>query len=128
MIIELLNNSSDMSVQQIVFSALLMFFALCISFSIHEFMHAKVSDWLGDDVARLQGRVTLNPLAHIDPMGMLALFFAGFGWGVPVQINPSYYKHRRRDEALVAVAGVTMNLVIVALTTIILRLMGHFAG
>ena len=98
MIIELLNNSSDMSVQQIVFSALLMFFALCISFSIHEFMHAKVSDWLGDDVARLQGRVTLNPLAHLDPMGTILILLVGFGWGKPVMYNPnnlSRFKSKR---------------------------------
>ena len=106
---------------------LLLLPGIIIGLSLHEFGHAIVSTKLGDPTPKAQGRVTLNPLAHIDPMGMLALFFAGFGWGVPVQINPSYYKHRRRDEALVAVAGVTMNLVIVVLTTIILRFIVHLA-
>lgn len=100
---------------------LLMLPAIIIGLSLHEFGHAIVSTKLGDPTPRSQGRVTINPLAHIDPFGMLTLLFAGFGWGVPVQINPSYYKHRRRDEALVAVAGVSMNLLIVVLTTIVLR-------
>ena len=104
---------------------LLMLPAIVIGLSLHEFGHAIVSTKLGDPTPKSQGRVTINPLAHIDPFGMLALFFAGFGWGVPVQINPSYYKHRRRDEALVAVAGVTMNLLIVVVTTVLLRLMVH---
>lgn len=115
MIIELLNNSADMSVQQIVFSALLMFFALCISFSIHEFMHAKVSDWLGDDVARLQGRVTLNPLAHLDPMGTILILLVGFGWGKPVMYNPnnlSRFKSKRMMNIMVHLAGVTGNFIL----------------
>ena len=108
-------------------SRLLMLPGIVIGLSIHEFGHAIVSTKLGDPTPKNQGRVTVNPLAHIDPMGMLALFFAGFGWGVPVQINPSYYKHRRRDEALVAVAGVTMNLIVVILTTILLRIIINLA-
>ena len=110
-----------------VIDKLLMLPGIVIGLSLHEFGHAIVSTKLGDPTPKSQGRVTINPLAHIDPLGMLALFFAGFGWGVPVQINPSYYKHRRRDEALVAVAGVCMNLLIVVLTTVALRFIVHLA-
>lgn len=80
-----------------------------LGLTFHEFAHAWMADRLGDGTPRSQGRVTLNPLAHIDPFGMLALIFAGFGWGVPVQINPGNFRHWRRDNFLVAVAGVTMN-------------------
>lgn len=110
-----------------IIDKLLLIPGIVLGLSLHEFGHAIVSTKLGDPTPKSQGRVTVNPLAHIDPIGMLALFFAGFGWGVPVQINPSYYKHRRRDEALVAVAGVTMNLIIVLLTTFALRFIVHLA-
>ena len=85
---------------------------LIIGFAMHEFAHAWVSDRLGDPTPRAQGRVTLNPMAHFDPVGFLALMFCGFGWGIPVEIDPRYYKHPRRDELLVSLAGVVMNLIV----------------
>lgn len=85
---------------------------IIIGISFHEFAHAWTSDRLGDPTPRRQGRVTINPLAHIDWIGFIALLLVGFGWGKPVEIDPRYYKHRRRDEFLVAIAGVTMNLII----------------
>lgn len=96
---------------------------LIIGFAMHEFAHAWVSDRLGDPTPRAQGRVTLNPIAHIDPLGLIMLVFFHFGWGKPVQINPNYYKHRRRDEAAVAIAGVTMNLIIAVAGMALLRLL-----
>lgn len=107
---------------------LLMLPAIIVGLSLHEFGHAFVSDRLGDPTPRSQGRVTINPLAHVDPIGFLALIFAGFGWGIPVQINPRYYKNQRRDEALVAVAGVTMNLILVVVFTIITAVLYRTAG
>lgn len=86
--------------------------AIIIGLSFHEYAHAVVAYKLGDNTPKLQGRVTINPLAHIDPVGIIALLLAGFGWGVPVQINPANFKTRRRDELLVSLAGVAMNLVI----------------
>ncbi len=83
--------------------------AIFIGLTFHEFAHAFVAYRLGDQTPKLQGRVTLNPLAHIDLTGLLCLFFVGFGWGQPVQIDPYQFKHRRRDEFLVSVAGVAMN-------------------
>ena len=96
---------------------------IIMALSFHEFAHAWVSDKLGDPTPRRQGRVTLNPLAHIDWIGFLALLLVGFGWGKPVQIDPSYYKNRRRDEFLVAIAGVTMNLILAVLLSIPVRIM-----
>ena len=86
--------------------------AIFIGLTFHEFAHAYVAYRLGDRTPKLQGRVTLYPMAHIDLVGILCLFFVGFGWGKPVQIDPWAFKHRRRDELLVAVAGVAMNFLI----------------
>ena len=96
---------------------------IIIGLSFHEFAHAWVSDRLGDPTPRRQGRITLNPLAHIDWMGFICLVLVGFGWGKPVSIDPRYYKHRRRDEFLVAIAGVTMNLILAIILAIPARLM-----
>lgn len=96
---------------------------IIVGLSFHEFAHAWVSDRLGDPTPRRQGRVTVNPLAHIDWIGFAMLLLVGFGWGKPVQIDPSYYKHRRRDEFLVAIAGVTMNLILAVLFSIPARMM-----
>lgn len=85
---------------------------IILGLSLHEFAHAWMSDRLGDPTPRRQGRLTINPLAHIDPIGFLALLLVGFGWGRPVMIDPTYYRHRRRDEFLVGIAGVTMNLIL----------------
>ncbi|HHX13989.1 MAG TPA: site-2 protease family protein [Clostridiales bacterium] len=85
---------------------------ILIGLTLHEFSHAFVAYRLGDPTPKQQGRVTINPLAHIDPVGMIALLFIGFGWGRPVEINPAYFRKRRRDEFLVAIAGVTMNFIL----------------
>ncbi len=98
-----------------------------IGLSFHEFGHAYVSTRLGDPTPKLQGRVTINPIAHVDPVGMVCLLLAGFGWGIPVQINPSYYKHRRRDEILVGLAGVTMNLILAIVFSLVIRVVASVA-
>ena len=95
---------------------------IVIGLSFHEFGHAAVAYKLGDNTPKLQGRVTLNPMAHIDWMGLAALFFCGFGWGQPVQINPFNFKHRRRDELFVALAGVVMNLLLAAVFVVIAKI------
>lgn len=94
---------------------------IVIGLAFHEFAHAVVAYKLGDNTPKLQGRVTINPLAHIDWIGLAALFLCGFGWGKPVQINPYNFRHRRRDELLVALAGVVMNLLLAVLFTVILK-------
>lgn len=106
-----------------ILTKILMLPGIIIGLSFHEFAHAWMSDRLGDPTPRRQGRVTINPLAHIDWVGFLALLLVGFGWGKPVQIDPGYYKHRRRDEFLVGIAGVTMNLLLAIAFSIPARLM-----
>lgn len=84
---------------------------IVVGLSIHEFGHAKVAQLCGDRTAEAQGRVTLDPLAHIDWTGIICLFVFGFGWGKPVMINPRNFKHPRRDCIFVGLAGVTLNLI-----------------
>lgn len=96
---------------------------IVIGLSFHEFAHAYVAYKCGDDTPKLQNRVTLNPGAHIDPVGLIALVFIGFGWGRPVMINPLNFKNRRRDEFLVAIAGVTLNFVLAFLFLLILKIL-----
>ena len=92
-----------------------------IGITFHEFGHAFVAHKLGDPTPKSQGRVTLNPLAHIDPIGLVCLVFAGFGWGRPVRISLNAYKHPRRDRFLVAFAGVIMNAILVIVIALITR-------
>src|SRR6266849_676185 len=83
--------------------------ALLIAVTVHELAHALVADRLGDPTARLLGRITLNPLPHIDPLGAIAFVIAGFGWAKPVPVNAANLRHPRRDMALVAAAGPVSN-------------------
>ena len=97
---------------QMILTKILTLPGIILGISLHEFAHAWMSDRLGDPTPKRQGRLTVNPMAHIDVVGFIALLLVGFGWGRPVQIDPFYYKHRRGDEFLVAIAGVTMNLIV----------------
>jgi len=99
--------------------------ALLISISWHEAAHALAADRLGDDTPRLAGRLTLNPLAHLDPIGSLFLLFFGFGWGKPVPINSSHFKHPPLDEFKVAVAGPISNIILAIVFGLSLRLFGN---
>jgi Zn-dependent protease len=95
---------------------------MVIALTVHEFAHAWTADQLGDDTPRLNGRLTLNPLAHLDPLGSLMLLLAGFGWAKPVPVNP--YALNRRTPAgmmLVAAAGPFSNLVLAILASLPFR-------
>jgi Zn-dependent protease len=96
--------------------------ALLLAVTVHELAHALVADRLGDHTARLQGRITLNPLPHIDPLGALAFVIAGFGWAKPVPVNASNLRHPVRDMALVAAAGPLSNFVMAFLGLLALGL------
>lgn len=129
MLIRLLR--SGLSPREIIFYALIMLFALMLSFSVHEFMHAAAADWLGDRTPRNMGRLTLNPLAHMDPAGMILLLVAGFGWGKPVMYNPSRlnrFKSRRLMNVMVHLAGVTGNFIVALLSGIISTLVANIAA
>ena len=114
-----------MSPKEIVLYGLIMLFALMLSFSVHEFMHAFVADWLGDKTPRNMGRLTLNPLAHMDPVGTILLLAAGFGWGKPVMYNPARlnrFKSSRLMNIMVHLAGVTGNFIVALISAVIATL------
>ncbi len=83
---------------------------LVLALTIHEYAHARAAVYCGDYTPRMQGRLTLNPVAHIDPWGLIALFFFRFGWARPVMIDPRNFKNMRRDDILVSLAGPASNL------------------
>ncbi|MCA9369015.1 MAG: site-2 protease family protein [Pseudomonadales bacterium] len=96
---------------------------LVVALTIHEFAHAFVADKLGDPTPKYQGRVTLNPMAHLDPLGTLAILIVGFGWGKPVQFDPFNLKEPKRDTALIALAGPASNILLAILLGIGLSLL-----
>ena len=102
-----------------------------IAITFHEFAHAKVADMLGDDTPRREGRISLNPLTHIDPIGFIMLLFAGFGWGKPVHVDPSNYTRKismEKGEAIVSLAGPLMNIILAFIFTLIYCAIYKFAG
>jgi Zn-dependent protease len=103
-------------------SLILMAPALLLAVTIHEVAHGWVADRLGDPTAREAGRLTLNPLPHIDPFGALAFIIAGFGWAKPVPVNANNLRHPVRDMALVGVAGPASNFVVAFLGLVALVL------
>lgn len=104
--------------------------AVLIAITFHEFAHAFAADRLGDDTARRQGRLNLNPLSHLDPIGTIMLVFAGFGWGKPVEINSRNFNRNIKmsvAEAIVAAAGPIMNLVLAIVFGIIYAVIWKWA-
>jgi Zn-dependent protease len=101
---------------------LIVFTSLILVVSIHEFAHAFVADRLGDSTPKLQGRLTLNPLAHLDLFGTILLLLVGFGWGKPVMFDPYNLRNPRRDAALISLAGPASNLLFAILAAIVYRI------
>jgi len=97
--------------------------AAVIGLTVHEFSHAYAAYKLGDDTAKLNGRLTLNPLKHIDWMGFFLIVIAGFGWAKPVVFNPDNLKHKHRDEILISIAGPFSNFFLALLFFVIARLL-----
>lgn len=89
---------------------------------LHEIAHGLVSTWLGDPSPKRQGRLSLNPLKHLDPIGTLCLIFFHVGWAKPVVVNPDYYKNKKRGMALVALAGPLMNFLLAIFSIIIMAI------
>jgi Zn-dependent protease len=94
---------------------------LIISLTIHEYAHAFVADKLGDPTAKYMGRLTFNPLAHLDPLGIIALLLVGFGWGKPVPFNSVNLKNPRRDAALISFAGPLSNFLMAAALALVAK-------
>ena len=101
--------------------------ALLVAVTVHELAHGLVADRLGDPTARLVGRITLNPLPHIDPLGALAFVLAGFGWAKPVPVNANNLRHPMRDMALVAGAGPLVNFLVAFVALVALVLVDRYA-
>ncbi len=97
--------------------------AILIALSVHEFSHALAAYLLGDPTAQKMGRLTLNPWAHVDMFGLLALVFVHFGWGKPVPYNPIYLKYKHWGELLVAIAGPASNLLLLIFFGILLNVL-----
>lgn len=101
---------------------------LILAMAVHEYAHARAAVALGDITPRMTGRLTLNPLAHIDPIGLLMLILAHFGWAKPVMINPRNFKNYKRDDILVSLAGPAANLLLAFLTLVVLLIYSKFFG
>ena len=99
---------------------------LVISITIHEFFHAYMAFKLGDSTPKLQGRVTLNPVSHVDPLGLVALMFLGFGWGRPVEYDIYNLRNPKRDVLLISFVGPLSNLVLAFICFIIINFFGDF--
>lgn len=104
---------------------------LLIALVVHEYAHAAMAVRMGDDTPRFTGRLTLNPLAHIDPVGALMLLVAQFGWAKPVMINPNNFRHWKKGEICVALAGPASNLItafIALVAQVLVMKLGLFTG
>ena len=96
--------------------------SLLIAITIHEYSHSLAADRLGDPTPRSLGRLSLNPLRHLDPIGTLFLFIAGFGWGKPVGFDPYNLRNPARDSAIIALAGPVSNLLFALILSLLMRL------
>lgn len=105
-----------------ILDMLLVLPGIIIGLSFHEFGHAKAAVLCGDNTPLYQGRVTLDPRAHIDMMGIISLIFIHFGWGKPVMVNPNNFKNKRRDGIIVGLAGITMNFLLAVLFGFLIKL------
>jgi Zn-dependent protease len=99
---------------------------LLLTLTIHEFSHGYVAYLLGDDTAKRAGRLTLNPISHIDPFGLVMLFIAHIGWAKPVPINPYNFKNFKRDTAITAAAGPVSNFIVAILLSIFFNMIVKF--
>lgn len=102
--------------------------AILIALCIHEYAHGRMAYALGDPTAKYMGRLTLNPLRHLDPLGALMMLLVGFGWAKPVPVNTRYFKNVKRDMALTALAGPFSNFLLAILAAFLHLLVGYSYG
>ena len=96
--------------------------AILIALTFHEYAHGYVAYRLGDPTAKMAGRLTFNPIPHLDPIGTLMLFLVHFGWAKPVPVDPRYFKDPKRDMLLVAAAGPVMNMILAFISGVLISL------
>jgi Zn-dependent protease len=122
-LLQLISGLGERDITVIFSSLLVIVLLLLVCFPVHEFAHAYVATKLGDDTARLMGRVTLNPLVHLDLFGSLLFLIAGFGWAKPVPVNPYRLNgNPRTSYAIVALAGPASNVILAILFALLFRL------
>ena len=107
----------DFNLNLLIIQAPVILFAL----TVHEYCHGLVAKYLGDDTALRQGRLTLNPIAHLDVLGTILMFVVGFGWAKPVPVNPNNFKNPRKGMLLVALAGPASNLLMAIFAGLMIR-------
>ncbi len=130
-ILVLTSLASLMSNPESMFLTLLGIPGVLVAITFHEFAHGFVAYKLGDNTAKMEGRLSLNPFAHLDPIGTLMLVFIGIGWGKPVHVNPSNYTRKmsmEKGEAIVSAAGPLTNIILAFVFGIIYYLVYKFAG
>ncbi len=110
---------ASLNILEIVLRAI----AVLLAISVHEMCHGFASYFLGDKTAKAMGRLSLNPLKHLDPIGAICLLVFGFGWAKPVMVNPSYFKKPKRDMALVSLAGPVSNFILAFISVVILKVL-----
>ncbi|HWQ59315.1 MAG TPA: site-2 protease family protein [Clostridia bacterium] len=103
---------SNIDLRSWIVEALYRIPGILIGLSFHEWAHAYAAYKRGDPTARNLGRMTVNPIAHLDPIGIVMLLIVGFGWARPVPVNPRNFKNPRKDDIIVSLAGVTTNIII----------------
>ena len=113
MFLELISNAPALAVAWLM--------AIIVALTVHEFSHALAAKLRGDLTAEREGRLTLNPISHIDPIGFIPLLLLGFGWAKPVPFNPYNLKNQKWDSVIIALAGPASNLVVAAIAAIALR-------
>ncbi len=101
---------------------------ILLALSFHEFAHAYVANKFGDDTAKQSGRLTLNPLAHLDPLGTIMVFIAHFGWAKPVPVNPDRLRNPKNDMVWISAAGPLANMILALISGILLRIILNFVG
>jgi Zn-dependent protease len=111
-----------------ILETLLLIPGILVGLTFHEYAHAYVADKLGDKTPRFQGRLTFNPLVHIDPIGFLMILIVGFGWAKPVQVNPSAFKKYYKDDLKVSLAGPMANLIVALVSALLLSILFKFIG
>jgi Zn-dependent protease len=112
--------------QDIIQKAILFVPPFLLAISVHESAHAYIANRLGDPTAKELGRVTLNPIPHIDLFGFIALFMVGFGWAKPVPVNPANLKEPIRDGLWISLAGPASNLILAVLLAVVFRMLVPF--
>ena len=110
-----------MNIEQFIVEIVILAPPLLLALTLHEFSHGVVAYSLGDPTAKMMGRLSMNPIRHLDPIGTIAFFFIKFGWAKPVPVNPVHFRNPRKDMLWVALAGPASNLFLAIVSAILTK-------